>query len=167
MRSPLPSLKRPELCWLFVEPSMDSETASRVRLVVSRSFPCPVNGMTPPTYHCIMRRAEKITLTGSASEMNGESLVEAMIIRINDQTFSANLPSPSAPGHAGPADTPRVGIGAAVSNVFGAELMVRIAVGHRAEQECLYRDQDYALSACPEHGRLGTQMGPNKNGKKW
>jgi len=29
------------------------------------------------------------------------------------------------------------------------------------------RDQDNALGAWPEHGVLGTQLGPNKNGKKW
>jgi hypothetical protein len=29
------------------------------------------------------------------------------------------------------------------------------------------RDQDNALDAWPEHGLLGTQLGPNKNGKKW
>lgn len=29
------------------------------------------------------------------------------------------------------------------------------------------RDQDNALAAWPEHGLLGTQLGPNKNGRKW
>jgi 3',5'-cyclic AMP phosphodiesterase CpdA len=29
------------------------------------------------------------------------------------------------------------------------------------------RDQDNAIPAWPEHGILGTQLGPNKNGKKW
>ena len=29
------------------------------------------------------------------------------------------------------------------------------------------RDQDNALEAWPEHGILGTQLGPNKNGRKW
>ena len=29
------------------------------------------------------------------------------------------------------------------------------------------RDQDNALEAWPEHGLLGTQLGPNKNGRKW
>ena len=28
-------------------------------------------------------------------------------------------------------------------------------------------DQDNALEAWPEHGLLGTQLGPNRNGKKW
>ncbi|AFL87972.1 putative phosphohydrolase [Terriglobus roseus DSM 18391] len=44
---------------------------------------------------------------------------------------------------------------------------VRIAIGQRAEHECAERDQDNALKAWPEHGLLGTQLGPNKNGKKW
>jgi hypothetical protein len=29
------------------------------------------------------------------------------------------------------------------------------------------RDQDNALSAWPERGLIGTQLGPNKNGRKW
>jgi len=29
------------------------------------------------------------------------------------------------------------------------------------------RDQENSLEAWPEHGLLGTQLGPNKNGKKW
>jgi hypothetical protein len=30
-----------------------------------------------------------------------------------------------------------------------------------------FLDQDNALGAWPEHGLLGTQLGPNKNGRKW
>lgn len=44
---------------------------------------------------------------------------------------------------------------------------IRLAVGQRQEQECEERDQDNALEAWPEHGLLGTQLGPNKNGRKW
>jgi hypothetical protein len=44
---------------------------------------------------------------------------------------------------------------------------IRIAVGWRAERKRMERDQDNALEAWPEHGLLGTQLGPNKNGKKW
>jgi hypothetical protein len=29
------------------------------------------------------------------------------------------------------------------------------------------RDQDNAVAAWPERGLLGTQLGPNKNGRKW
>ena len=36
-----------------------------------------------------------------------------------------------------------------------------------AERKRLERDQDNALGAWPEHGLLGMQLGPNKNGKKW
>jgi hypothetical protein len=35
------------------------------------------------------------------------------------------------------------------------------------ERNSRQRDQDNALVAWPEHGLLGTQLGPNKNGKKW
>jgi len=44
---------------------------------------------------------------------------------------------------------------------------IRLAVGQRTERSSEERDQDYALEAWPEHGLLGTQLGPNKNGKKW
>ena len=42
-----------------------------------------------------VRKGEKITVTGTKSEINGQSLVEAASVRLNDQTFSANG---SAPG---------------------------------------------------------------------
>jgi 3',5'-cyclic-AMP phosphodiesterase len=44
---------------------------------------------------------------------------------------------------------------------------IRPAVGKRKEREFEKRDQDNALEAWPEHGLLGTRLGPNKNGKKW
>lgn len=44
---------------------------------------------------------------------------------------------------------------------------IRVAVGVRTERKAEERDQDNALEAWPEHGLLGTQLGPNKNGKKW
>jgi Icc protein len=44
---------------------------------------------------------------------------------------------------------------------------IRLAVGQRTEGMSEERDQDNALEAWPEHGLLGTQLGPNKNGKKW
>jgi Icc protein len=44
---------------------------------------------------------------------------------------------------------------------------IRLAVGRRTERKSEERDQDNALEAWPEHGLLGTQLGPNKNGKKW
>jgi len=48
-----------------------------------------------------------------------------------------------------------------------AEDEIRVAVGRMAVKERAARDQDNALEAWPEHGLLGTQLGPNKNGKKW
>jgi Icc protein len=44
---------------------------------------------------------------------------------------------------------------------------IRLAVGQRTERKLEERDQDNALEACPKHGLLGTQLGPNKNGKEW
>lgn len=37
----------------------------------------------------------------------------------------------------------------------------------RPSRERAERDQDNALEAWPEHGLLGTRLGPNKNGRKW
>lgn len=47
-----------------------------------------------------VRRGEKITVTGTKSEINGQSLVEAASIRLNDRIFSANAPSAVPPGPA-------------------------------------------------------------------
>jgi len=44
---------------------------------------------------------------------------------------------------------------------------IRVASGIPTQQSRADRDQDNALEAWPEHGLLGTQLGPNKNGKKW
>lgn len=45
---------------------------------------------------------------------------------------------------------------------------IRVLVGSdRPSRERAERDQDNALEAWPEHGLLGTQLGPNKNGRKW
>ncbi len=44
---------------------------------------------------------------------------------------------------------------------------IRIASGGAPKRGRAGRDQDNALTAWPEHGLLGTQLGPNKNGKKW
>jgi hypothetical protein len=40
-----------------------------------------------------VRKGEKITVTGTQAEINGQSVVEAASIRLNDQTFAANSPS--------------------------------------------------------------------------
>src|SRR6202453_2171101 len=45
-----------------------------------------------------VRKGERITVTGTKSEINGQSLLEAASIRLNDQTFSANAPSSVPPG---------------------------------------------------------------------
>jgi hypothetical protein len=45
-----------------------------------------------------VRKGEKITVTGTKSEINGQSLVEAASVQVNDQTFSANVPSAIPPG---------------------------------------------------------------------
>jgi hypothetical protein len=45
-----------------------------------------------------IRKGEKITVTGTESEIKGQSVVEATSVRLNDETFSANAPAPRLPG---------------------------------------------------------------------
>ena len=44
---------------------------------------------------------------------------------------------------------------------------IRVVSRDPAKRVRVERDQDNALEAWLEHGLLGTQLGPNKNGKKW
>ena len=45
-----------------------------------------------------VRKGDNITVTGTKSEINGQSLVEAASVQVNDQTFSANAFSTNPPG---------------------------------------------------------------------
>lgn len=45
-----------------------------------------------------VRKGEKITVTRTKSEINGQSLLEAASVRLNDQTFSTNAPPSVPPG---------------------------------------------------------------------
>jgi Icc protein len=50
-----------------------------------------------------------------------------------------------------------------------AEDSIRMVLGasaYKSPERCA-RDQDNAIEAWPERGLLGTQLGPNKNGRKW
>jgi 3',5'-cyclic-AMP phosphodiesterase len=60
-------------------------------------------------------------------------------------------------------------LGVSVVDVRGnvATDEIRLVIGAFAEQPRAALDQDNALEAWPEHGLLGTRLGPNKNGKKW
>jgi Icc protein len=46
-------------------------------------------------------------------------------------------------------------------------ISVRVGAMPDSLMERHERDRDNALSAWPEHGLLATQLGPNKNGRKW
>jgi Icc protein len=50
-----------------------------------------------------------------------------------------------------------------------SEDSIRLVLGASAYKapERSERDQDNAVAAWPERGLLGTQLGPNKNGRKW
>lgn len=45
-----------------------------------------------------VRKGDMITVTGTKSEITGQSLVEAASVRLNDQTFSVNALSDMLPG---------------------------------------------------------------------
>ena len=81
--------------------------------------------------------------------------------RVRDShVWQADVPTPRAGAHA---------LKVSFTDVHGdvATDEIQLAVGPRTEREFEERDQDNALQAWPEHGLLGTQLGPNKNGKKW
>ena len=44
---------------------------------------------------------------------------------------------------------------------------IRLALGPQPLPVFREKDQDNAIGAWPERGLLGTQLGPNKNGRKW
>jgi predicted phosphodiesterase len=48
-----------------------------------------------------------------------------------------------------------------------AEDRIRMVLGAFTPPQRSTRDQDNAIEAWPERGLLGTQLGPNKNGRKW
>jgi hypothetical protein len=48
-----------------------------------------------------------------------------------------------------------------------AQDAIRLPAASQTSPNRAARDQDNAIPAWPEHGLLGTQLGPNKNGKKW
>ncbi len=81
--------------------------------------------------------------------------------RVRDShVWQADVPTPRAGAH-----SLKVSFTDAHGDVATDE--IQLAVGQRTEREFEERDQDNALQAWPEHGLLGTQLGPNKNGKKW
>ena len=81
--------------------------------------------------------------------------------RVGDShVWEASLPTPSEGMH-----PLKVSFKDAHGTVATDE--IRLAVGKLTERKSEERDQDNALEAWWEHGLLGTQLGPNKNGKKW
>jgi hypothetical protein len=96
-------------------------------------------------------------------------------IRIVARTCGHTIPMTRiGSSHVWEASLPAVGEGAhelavEAEDVHGtiARDTIRFLVGELTARELMDRDQDNALKAWPEHGLLGTQLGPNKNGKKW
>jgi hypothetical protein len=57
-----------------------------------------------------------------------------------------------------------VASGAAVGTICSS---IRFHKAQRNPLRCAGRDQDNAIGEWKERGILGTQLGPNKNGRKW
>jgi len=94
----------------------------------------------------------------ATAHLNGQT--HPMKCVSNSHVWEADVPTPQA--ETGPL---KVSFKDADGKLASDE--IRVAIGQRKEGKSEERDQDNALEAWPEHGLLGTQLGPNKNGKKW
>ncbi|MBB5341370.1 metallophosphoesterase family protein [Tunturiibacter gelidoferens] len=93
----------------------------------------------------------------ATAHLDGQTL---LMKRVSDShVWEADVPSPREGTHA-----LKVSFQDAHGKVTDE---IRLAVGQRTKRRSEQRDQENALEAWPEHGLLGTQLGPNKNGKKW
>ncbi|WP_353072473.1 metallophosphoesterase family protein [Tunturiibacter gelidoferens] len=94
----------------------------------------------------------------ATAHLDGQTL---LMKRVSDShVWEADVPSPREGTH-----PLKVSFQDAHGKVTTDE--IRLAVGQRTKWRSEQRDQENALEAWPEHGLLGTQLGPNKNGKKW
>ena len=100
-------------------------------------------------------KAEAVKAT---AHLDGQAVFMKRIA--NSHVWEADVPAPCEGVH-----SLKVSIEDARAGVASDE--IRIAVGQPAERDYMERDQNNALEAWPEHGLLGSQLGPNKNGKKW
>ncbi|WP_263383057.1 metallophosphoesterase family protein [Granulicella arctica] len=94
----------------------------------------------------------------ATADLGGQT--QAMTRVGDSHVWEADLPTPSEGTH-----PLKVSFKDAHGKVASDE--IRLAVGQRTERKSQECDQDNALEAWPEHGLLGTQLGPNKNGQKW
>ena len=133
----------------------------------------PVAVITSPSDERLLTRSSESpqgTLTvrakfwGDVKAVNATAALNGQLFpmkRVDDsQVWEAEVPTPHEGVH-----SLQVSFEDECRNVASDE--IRIAVGQRMERQSVERDQDNALEAWPEHGLLGTQLGPNKNGKKW
>jgi 3',5'-cyclic-AMP phosphodiesterase len=133
----------------------------------------PVAVITSPSDERFLTKSSE-TIHGTfkvRAKFWGEAEAVEAIAHLDGQTLPMKRVSNS---HVWEADVPntregtqplKVSFKDAHGNVASDE--IRLAVGQRTERKSEERDQDNALDAWPEHGLLGTQLGPNKNGKKW
>ena len=133
----------------------------------------PIAVITSPSDERLLTKADEIpqeTLKirakfwGKAEAVEASALLDGQtqpMQRVrNSQVWQADVPTPHEGTH-----PLKVSFKDAHGKVASDE--IRLAIGQRMEQKFEERDQDNALEAWPEHGLLGTQLGPNKNGKKW
>ena len=133
----------------------------------------PVAAITSPSDERLLTKSSEIpqdTLNVRAKFWGEAEAVEAAahldgqrhpMTRVGDShVWKADVPSPREATY-----SLKVSFKDAHGKIASDE--IRLAVGQRTERKSEERDQDNALEAWPEHGLLGTQLGPNKNGKKW
>jgi len=133
----------------------------------------PLGVITSPSDERLLTKSSKIPqqtfkvrakFWGEAEAVEATARLDGKIYpmkRVSEShVWQGDLPTPCDGTH-----SLRVSFKDADSKVASDE--IRVAVGQRRERKAEQRDQDNSLEAWPEHGLLGTQLGPNKNGKKW
>jgi len=93
----------------------------------------------------------------ATADMEGQRLLMRRIA--DSQVWEVEMAAPGEGTHA-------LTVSVEDANGRTATDEVHVAIGESAQKARAIRDQDNALLAWPEHGLIGTQLGPNKNGKK-
>ena len=133
----------------------------------------PVAVITSPSDERLLTRSSEMPQEGLKirAKFWGNTEAQEATADLGKQTYSMKRVGDSHVWEAS-LPTPRKGIHplkVSFKDAYGtvATDEIRLAVGQLTERKSEERDQDNALEAWLEHGLLGTQLGPNKNGKKW
>jgi len=99
--------------------------------------------------------AEAVTATATL-----DGRVVPMKIVKNSQVWEVSVPAPDDGKY-------RLLVSIMDANGKVATDEICVAIGQITKRPRAELDQDNAIGAWPAHGLLGSQLGPNKNGKKW